>query len=672
MAEGSSPKQSLMSRDVTDDSQKEMRNHRAKVRELMSAGESFIATLNESTGYENVALINDKYHALDAEILACQGQASGEGKSESQGIYNRLGALRLNIIDVYQKWHASVQNNSGLTPLDIETHSSQNQMLSNTNTNMPNIEPSDSVSNVGSGSSRSCTSSQLARKQISLRLKRQKAEFQQKQREIEFELRQAELDAEEQMLHLSNPNSVVSARSRNQQTVCKPLPHTQPRKRLCDVTPEHTEEFANAQPHAQLYKPLVESIANTKSTPLRNYRGYSTQHDPYSQNRVSTLKNQEFQGSPHSSNSSHIALQEYHILLEEAREIRYSGRNLPFIFFQNQIRELIKRCPISHRKMNLLRASCQEGAREAISALVPPVPGWDIDTQITRALEGLRLRYGCCSFLAEPLVRQIRSGAKLPRMDAGTLEKLISDLNDCELYARAHQQMHSLDSNFIVDVGERLPYNFKKQYTYFLHDNFGSTEQPSFDSFKQFLNRELQVVKTTFAERFFCSSDRGEKNRSTQRAKVHHTNVQTKTGNSATTTSIITRSAPAASAPSEASEWQQSPRCFMCSTETSEKRHFLYNCDNYQRLTPEEKRNAIIQAHRCLNCLQSHSVEDCKFPCKCKHCKQRMAVPKHTTSLQKYIIRPFPHIPAKMSTLLKGWRLGPPHSHLIIKRLVPQ
>ena len=61
MAEGSSPKQSLMSRDVTDDSQKEMRNHRAKVRELISAGESFIATLNESTGYENVALINDKY-----------------------------------------------------------------------------------------------------------------------------------------------------------------------------------------------------------------------------------------------------------------------------------------------------------------------------------------------------------------------------------------------------------------------------------------------------------------------------------------------------------------------------------------------------------------------------------------------------------------------------------
>ena len=151
--------------------------------------------------------------------------------------------------------------------------------------------------------------------------------------------------------------------------------------------------------------------------------------------------------------------------------------------------------------MYLLRASCQKSAREAISALVPPVAGWDIDTQITRALKGVIIRYGCCSFLAELLVRQVRSGPKLPRMDAGILQ--ISDLNDCKLYARAHLQMHILDSNFIVDVVERLPFNFKKQYTY-LHNNL-------FDSFKQFLNRKLQVVRTTFADQFLCSSDRGKR-----------------------------------------------------------------------------------------------------------------------------------------------------------------
>ena len=104
--------------------------------------------------------------------------------------------------------------------------------------------------------------------------------------------------------------------------------------------------------------------------------------------------------------------------------------------------------------MGLLHASCQKGARDAILALVLPVPGWDIDTQIMQALEGLRLCYECCSFLAEPLVRQVCSGAKLPYVDAGTIEKLISNLINCELYARVHQQMHSLDSNFIIDVGE--------------------------------------------------------------------------------------------------------------------------------------------------------------------------------------------------------------------------
>ena len=81
----------------------------------------------------------------------------------------------------------------------------------------------------------------------------------------------------------------------------------------------------------------------------------------------------------------------YHLLLEEAREIRFTGRKLPFIFYYNQLTELLNRCPDPRKKMDLLRASCQDQAREAVSALVPPVPGWDVNTQIKRALEGLKL-----------------------------------------------------------------------------------------------------------------------------------------------------------------------------------------------------------------------------------------------------------------------------------------
>ena len=85
--------------------------------------------------------------------------------------------------------------------------------------------------------------------------------------------------------------------------------------------------------------------------------------------------------------------------------------------------------------MALLQAFCQEQAREAISALVPRVPEWAIDTQVDRASEALRLRYGCCSFLSEPLVKEIRSGLKFNKMDVNALEQLLSELNDCELYS---------------------------------------------------------------------------------------------------------------------------------------------------------------------------------------------------------------------------------------------
>ena len=89
--------------------------------------------------------------------------------------------------------------------------------------------------------------------------------------------------------------------------------------------------------------------------------------------------------------------------------------------------------------MELLRASCQEQAREAVPSLVPRVLRWDVDEQIQQALKGLRLRYGCCSFLSEPVVKHARSGPRFGKVDVPALEQLISELNDCELYARAHK-----------------------------------------------------------------------------------------------------------------------------------------------------------------------------------------------------------------------------------------
>jgi len=132
----------------------------------------------------------------------------------------------------------------------------------------------------------------------------------------------------------------------------------------------------NLTNHAQMHATAHNTHSNT------NELGKATL-TAYPQHNMSHCH----QFNPHNSNLSHTSMQEYHLLLEEAREIRFTGRRFSFIFYYNQISELIQRCSDPSCKMDLLQASCQEEAPEAISALVPTVPGWDSDTQIKRALE---------------------------------------------------------------------------------------------------------------------------------------------------------------------------------------------------------------------------------------------------------------------------------------------
>ena len=315
----------------------------------------------------------------------------------------------------------------------------------------------------------------------------------------------------------------------------------------------------------------------------------------------------------------------YHLLLEEAREIRFTGRKLPFIFYYNQITELLNRCPDPRKKMDLLRASCQDQARETVSALVPPVPGWDVNTQIKRALEGLRLRYGCSSFLSEPLVKRVRSGQKFAKMDVPALEQLISDLNDCELYAYAYQQTSSLGSTFILDVADRLPFYSKTRYTDFLTDHWENPDEPSFESFKQFLNRELKRINTTFAQKLLgASQGKNNKLMTLQKVRVHQTKVLPTLGHKELSSTSAAR--------------QKQSVCFICSTPTETRRHLLNTCHTYKNMTPQERRESIIKAGHCINCLSKHHVSDCRLQCKCKHCDKHNPQ-RHTTSLHELYLQ---------------------------------
>ena len=59
------------------------------------------------------------------------------------------------------------------------------------------------------------------------------------------------------------------------------------------------------------------------------------------------------------------------------------------------------------------------------------------------------------------------------------------------------------------------------------------------------------------------------------------------------------------------------PICFYCSR--TDSRHYLAECEKFKQLSPREKRQAVIESKRCLNCLsQDHFVRDCASFSRCR------------------------------------------------------
>ena len=205
------------------------------------------------------------------------------------------------------------------------------------------------------------------------------------------------------------------------------------------------------------------------------------------------------------------------------------------------------------------------------------------------------------------------------------LETLKSDLNDCELYARAHKQIDSLDSCFIIDIGERLPNFFKNQYADYLQDRYHSLDKPTFDSFKSFLNREQERINSTFPQRFLgLAQDRSDKSHAPAKLKVHQASINVKTEPSNYRPSPVTQHSQ--------SHTRHPPVCFICSTASKTNRHLLNECNTYRNMTSQQRYDNIKTAGHCINCLQQHHLKNCIHNCKCRHCGKHYQH-KHTTSL---------------------------------------
>ena len=179
----------------------------------------------------------------------------------------------------------------------------------------------------------------------------------------------------------------INISARQTQVHTEELSQCPPAARKAQFSKTNTTQYTHAQRHSPQNLFTTAGIPVSSAEPTSYGIQNPTYADSHMQQQLPTYH--QPQSSPYGGDSQ-VNTQSYQLLLEKAREIRFTNRKLPFIFFYNQISELLECCLDPNRKMDLLRASCQEQAREAKSALVPPVPGWDVETQIERALDGLR------------------------------------------------------------------------------------------------------------------------------------------------------------------------------------------------------------------------------------------------------------------------------------------
>ena len=315
-----------------------------------------------------------------------------------------------------------------------------------------------------------------------------------------------------------------------------------------------------------------------------------------------------------------------------AAQIAYDGNNIAFIFYENQIRRLMDESPFEERKLEVLRASCVGQPREMVNLFCAPMKSMSTSVRIEKALDRLRQRYGVSGGLtSEPKVRAIRHGAKVA-FNSSSLKMYNEDLNTLEVFAYAHDEVEKLSGQLLLDTAARLPNTLKRRYLDFLDKKGLNLSRPGFESLRSFVVHEIDMMTSDYAQAFFKDEKDSSREQpfNSREFRVRQVAVGVENGvqdNGLGGPHLSTsRVRPGAS-----HKDKPPPKCFVCSH--PDCKHFLADCETFRTLSPEAKRQTVIDAKRCLNCLSlDHFVRDCARPSKCRECGPKNQN-KHATAL---------------------------------------
>ena len=247
---------------------------------------------------------------------------------------------------------------------------------------------------------------------------------------------------------------------------------------------------------------------------------------------------------------------------------------------------------------------------------------------MNETLDRLRQRYGVSSGLtSEPKVIAIRHGAKV-NFTASSLKLYNEDLNTLEVFAYAHDEYNKLSGQLLLDTANRLRSALKRRYLNFLEKNGISLNQPSFESLRKFMVHEINVTTSDYAQALFKSEDK-EKSRELQggRSEFRVRQVALVSGIGAHNGSADSPGSAAAGGHGGPTDHNRGtkkasgrpPFCFVCAR--ADSRYYLIECEKFMKLPPKERRQTVITAGRCLNCLLAeHLARNCPSRCKCRKC----------------------------------------------------
>ena len=106
--------------------------------------------------------------------------------------------------------------------------------------------------------------------------------------------------------------------------------------------------------------------------------------------------------------------------------------------------------------------------REMVNLFCAPMKSMTTALRIEKALDRLRQRYGVFGCLTpEPKVKAIRNGAK-GAFNSPSLKMFNEDLNTLGVFAYAHDEVHKLSGQPLLDTAGRLPNLLKRRYFDFL------------------------------------------------------------------------------------------------------------------------------------------------------------------------------------------------------------